>query len=106
MLILFGFNINSHTATPSNNATGNQGNKTTRIGSGRQFNELLGNNSQILANNTPIGNPNMSLTEKMSAESNATKNQIGNRSGAMSNETNSTNATMSGIGKNLTEGGS
>ncbi len=47
----------------------------------------------------------MSLTEKMSAESNATKNQTGNVSGAMSNVTNSTNATMSEIGKNLTEGG-
>ncbi len=93
--------INATTQGPSNNVS----DKTTKIGSAQQLSELLGNNSQILANNTPIGNPNMSLTEKMSAESNATKNQTGNISGAMSNVTNSANATMSEIGKNLTEGG-
>ncbi|MEP6576330.1 MAG: hypothetical protein ABJB85_07880, partial [Nitrososphaerota archaeon] len=97
--------VNATTQGPSNNASGNQSSKTTRIGSAQQLSELLGNNSQILANNTPIGNPNMSLTEKMSAESNATKNQTGNISSTMSNVTNSTNATMSEIGKNLTEGG-
>ncbi len=86
--------VNAPTQGPSNNASGNQSSKTTRIGSAQQLSELLGNNSQILANNTPIGNPNMSLTEKMSAESNATKNQTGDISGAMSN-----------VGKNLTEGG-
>ena len=36
----------------------------------------MGNNSEIIANNTSIGNPSASLAEKMSSESNATGNQI------------------------------
>ena len=47
----------------------------------------------------------MSLAEKMSAESNATRNQTGNISGAMDNVTQTTNSTMSAVGKNLTDSG-
>ena len=47
----------------------------------------------------------MSLAEKMSAESNATRNQTGNISGAMDNVTQTANSTMSAVGKNLTDSG-
>ena len=47
----------------------------------------------------------MSLGEKMSAESNATRNQTGNISGTMNNVTQSANSTMSTVGKNLTDSG-
>jgi hypothetical protein len=87
---------------PSKNRSNLSGN-TSLIGSAQQLNNVLGNNSQILANNTSIGNFNMSLGQKMSAESNATRNQTGNMSGAVNNVTQSANSTMSAVGKNLTD---
>ena len=47
----------------------------------------------------------MSMGEKMSAESNATRNQTGNVSGTVNNVTQSANSTMSAVGKNLTDAG-
>ncbi|MFI5406092.1 MAG: hypothetical protein ACHQ1D_06215, partial [Nitrososphaerales archaeon] len=61
-------------------------NKSQGIGSAKELSQVLGNNSEILANNTAIGNPNASMAEKMSAESNSTGNQtsLGNQSGNQS----------------------
>jgi hypothetical protein len=89
---------------PSKNSSNLSGN-TSLVGSAQQLNNVLGNNSEILANNTSIGNSNMSLGQKMSAESNATRNQTGNMSGAVNNVTQSANSTMSAVGKNLTDAG-
>ena len=47
----------------------------------------------------------MSLGEKMSAESNATRNQTGNISGTMNNVTQQASSTMSAVGKYLTDVG-
>jgi hypothetical protein len=66
---------------------------------------ILSNNSETLANNTSIGNSNMSLAQKMSAESKATRNQTRNMSGTMNYVTQSANSTMSAVGKNLTDAG-
>ena len=74
----------------SSNQTGNQttNNQTSgsqskganisagAIGNASQLSQVLGNNSEILANNTSIGNPNASTAEKMSNESSAS-NQTG-----------------------------
>jgi hypothetical protein len=93
---------NMNNTGPSNKSSNLSGN-TSLIGSAQQLNNVLGNNSEILANNTSIGNSNMSLGQKMSAESNATRNQTGNMSGAVNNVTQSANSTMSAVGKNLTD---
>ena len=45
------------------------------------------------------------MGEKMSAESNATRNQTGNISSAVNNVTQSANSTMPAVGKNLTDTG-
>ena len=86
----------------NNSGAGNQstsGNTSSqRIGNAQELSQVLGNNSEIKANNTPIGNPNASLVEKMSAESNTTDiqtnqiaitgvNQAGNQQAIKHNQT-------------------
>ena len=44
----------------------NATNATMAVGNVEQLTDALGNNSEILANNTPIGNPNASMAEKLS----------------------------------------
>ena len=64
----------------NNSVAGNQstsGNTSSQsIGSAQELSQVLRNNSEIKVNNISIGNPNASLAEKMSAESNTTTNQI------------------------------
>ena len=81
-------------------------NKSQGIGSAKELSQVLGNNSEILANNTAIGNPNASMAEKMSAESNSTGNQtsLGNQSSAnqsSANQSNPLTKLAEGIGKAL-----
>ena len=107
----------------NSSATGNQtasGNMSKgAVGSASQLNKLLGNNTEIIANNTPIGNPNASTAEKMATESNATtgsamqqgggnqSNQTGsamqqgggNQSNQTGNQTNPISKALEGIGK-------
>jgi len=62
----------------SNQSGGNQSaanNGSQGIGTAQQLTQALGNNTELLANNTPIGNPNASTAEKMAAESTVTDNQ-------------------------------
>ena len=81
------------------------GNASQDVGSSQQLTQSLGNNSEILANNTPIGNPNASMAEKAAMESNATNNQImqtGNETGNQSgNQSNPISGLLEGIGKLL-----
>ena len=100
----------------SNQSGGNQsagGNASSQgIGSAQELTQALGNNTELLTNNTPIGNPNASTAEKMSAESNVTDNQSmlgGNQSS--SNQTsgnqsssNQTSGNQSNPLKGLVEG--
>ena len=88
---------NSSQSNQSTNANVSQG-----IGSAKELTQVLGNNSEIMANNTPIGNPNASISEKMSAESNATDNQTNNTS--MTNQTANQTANQSNPLTKLAEG--
>ncbi|HEX9319810.1 MAG TPA: hypothetical protein VF884_12830 [Nitrososphaeraceae archaeon] len=105
----------------NSSATGNQtasGNISRgAVGSASQLNKVLGNNTEVIANNTPIGNPNASTAEKMATESNATtgtaqqqgggnqSNQTGsqqgggNQSNQTGNQTNPISKALQGIGK-------
>ena len=77
----------SNNSGASNQST--SGNTSSQgIGSAQELSQVLGNNSEIKANNISIGNPNASLAEKMSAESNTTGNQTNEiRSQAVANQT-------------------
>ena len=105
----------------NSSATGNQtasGNISRgAVGSASQLNKVLGNNTEVIANNTPIGNPNASTAEKMATESNATtgtaggnqsqSNQTGSQQGGgnqsqsnqTGNQTNPVSKALEGIGK-------
>jgi hypothetical protein len=87
----------------ANQSTG--GNASQDVGNAQKLTQSLGNNSEILANNTPIGNPNASMAEKAAMESNATSNQImqtGNETGNQSgNQSNPISGLLEGIGKLL-----
>jgi hypothetical protein len=85
------------------------GNASQDIGTAQQLSESLGNNTELLANKTPIGNPNASMAEKAAMEStttgnesmqtgNETANQSGNQSG---NQSNPISGLLEGIGKLL-----
>ena len=77
-----GGNMTGGNATMGGNMTG--GNASTgAVGSASQLMALLGNNAELIANGTSIGNPNASTAEKMATnESNAGGNQTGNQSGS------------------------
>jgi hypothetical protein len=84
------------------------GNASQDLGKSQQLTQTLGNNSEILANNTSIGNLNASMAEKAAMESNATSNQImqsnqtGNETGNQSgNQSNPISGLLEGIGKLL-----
>lgn len=84
------------------------GNASQDLGNSQQLTQTLGNNSEILANNTSIGNLNASMAEKAAMESNATSNQImqsnqtGNETGNQSgNQSNPISGLLEGIGKLL-----
>jgi len=107
------FTSASGQSTSNNSSQNNQSintNKSQGIGSAKELSQVLGNNSEILANNTAIGNPNASMAEKMSAESNSTGNQtsLGNQSSANqssgNSSTNQSSANQSNPPTKLAEG--
>jgi hypothetical protein len=87
------------------------------VSNASQLSQVLGNNTELIANKTPIGNPNASTAEKMATESNATtagqqqgggnqSNQSagqqqggGNQSNQTGNQTNPISKALEGIGK-------
>jgi hypothetical protein len=94
---------NSGSSSSSNQST--SGNTSSQgIGSAQELSQVSGNNTEIIVNDTSIGNPNASLAEKMSSESNATGNQtnetdlegVVDQSG---NQTNPLTKLAEGIGK-------
>jgi hypothetical protein len=99
--------------TGSNNSgTSNQttsGNTSSQdIGSAQELMKSLGNNTELLTNKTAVGDPNASLAEGMSVESNQTGNQsmqTESQQGANNQTGESANATLSEIGKNVTDAG-
>jgi type II secretory pathway pseudopilin PulG len=94
----------------NNQSGGNQSvanNASQGIGSAQQLSQALGNNTELLTNNTPIGNPNASTAEKMAAESNATDNQStlgGNQTSGNQTSGNQTSGNQSNPLKGLVEG--
>jgi hypothetical protein len=86
----------------NSSATGNQttGGNISKgaIGSSSQLNKLLGNNTEVMANNTAIGNPNASTAEKMASESNATTGSSMQPGGG--NQSNQTGSSMQPGGGN------
>jgi hypothetical protein len=94
------FTSASGQSASNNSSQNNQSintNKSQGIGSAKELSQVLGNNSEILANNTAIGNPNASMAEKMSAESNSTGNQtsLGNQSSVNQSSANQSSANQS-----------
>ena len=73
----------SNNSSAASNQSGGNNSSAKPIGSASQLMALLGNNAELIANGTSIGNPNASTAEKMATnESNAGGNQTGNQSGS------------------------
>ena len=68
-------------SSAASNQSGGSNSSVKPIGSASQLMALLGNNAELIANGSSIGNPNASTTEKMSTES-SVGNQTGNQSGS------------------------
>jgi hypothetical protein len=111
VVMTLGLTLHSAYGQSMGNATQSTGgNASQDIGTAEELSQSLGNNTEIMANKTPIGNPNASMAEKGSMETgnqsmqtgnqsgNETGNQTGNQSG---NQTNPISGLIEGIGKLL-----
>jgi hypothetical protein len=114
VVMTLGLTLHSAYGQSMGNATQSTGgNASQDIGTAEELSQSLGNNTEIMANKTPIGNPNASMAEKGAMESNVTGNQsmqtgnqsgneTGNQTGNQSgNQTNPISGLIEGIGKLL-----
>jgi hypothetical protein len=114
VVMTLGLTLHSAYGQSMGNATQSTGgNASQDIGTAEELSQSLGNNTEIMANKTPIGNPNASMAEKAAMESNVTGNQsmqtgnqsgneTGNQTGNQSgNQTNPISGLIEGIGKLL-----
>jgi hypothetical protein len=114
VVMTLGLTLHSAYGQSMGNATQSTGgNASQDIGTAEELSQALGNNTELMANKTPIGNPNASMAEKGAMESNVTGNQsmqtgnqsgneTGNQTGNQSgNQTNPISGLIEGIGKLL-----
>jgi hypothetical protein len=112
VVMTLGLTLHSAYGQPMSNATQSTGgNASEDIGTAEELSQSLGNNTEIMANKTPIGNPNASMAEKGAMEtgnqsmqtgnqSMPTGNQSGNQTGNQSgNQSNPISGLIEGIGK-------
>ena len=88
VVMTLGLTLHSAYGQSMNNATQSTGgNASQDIGTAEQLSQSLGNNTELMANKTPIGNPNASMAEKSAMESNVTDNQSMQSGNQAGNET-------------------